>query len=78
MLINMIREFNRAVSFQPYEIRTNGGARLRVPHPELVLISPKGTWVLVTDEDDRPRRISSILLEEVCPLARSRKRMQRA
>jgi hypothetical protein len=68
MLINAIREFNRAVPFQPYEIRTNGGERLRVPHPDFVFIAPRGTWVIVTDEHDRPRHISTLLIEEVSPL----------
>src|SRR2546425_879600 len=35
MLIEAIREFNRAVPFRPYEIRTNGGERLQVPHRDL-------------------------------------------
>ena len=68
MLIEAIREFNRAVPFQPYEIRTNGGERLRVPHPDFIFVSPKGTWIIVTDEHEHPRHISSILIEEVAPL----------
>ena len=68
MLIEAIREFNRAVPFQPYEIRTNGGERLRVPHPDFIFVSPKGSWVIVTDQKEHPRHISSILIEEVAPL----------
>ena len=68
MLIEAIREFNRAVPFQPYEIRTNGGKRLKVPHPDFIFISPKGSWVIVTDEQERPRHISSLLIKEVSPL----------
>jgi len=68
MLIEAIREYNRAVPFQPYEIRTNGGERLRVPHPDFIFVAPKGTWIIVTDKDDRPRHISSLLIEEVSPL----------
>ena len=67
MLIDTIRDFNRAVPFQPYEIRTNGGVRLRVPHPDFILVAPRGAWVIVTDEEDRPRHISSLLIEEVSP-----------
>ncbi|MBM3854778.1 MAG: hypothetical protein FJ399_16770 [Verrucomicrobia bacterium] len=67
-LIDVIREFNRAVPFQPYEIRTNGGERLRVPHPDFVFVAPKGAWVMVADENDRPRHISAILIEEVAPV----------
>jgi hypothetical protein len=68
MLVETIREFNRAVPFVPYEIRTNGGERLRVPHPDFVLVAPKGAWVIVTDDADRPRHVSSLLIEEVAPL----------
>mgnify|MGYP001571868270 FL=1 len=80
MLIEAIREFNRAVPFQPYEIRTNGGERLRVPHPDFILVAPKGAWVIVTDENEHPRHISSLLIEEVAPLRKrpARKRIQRA
>jgi hypothetical protein len=68
MLVETIREFNRATPFIPYEIRTNGGERLPVPHPDFVLVAPRGAWVIVTDESDRPRHISSLLIEEVAPL----------
>ena len=77
MLIDAIREFNLASPFVPYEIRTNGGERLRVPHPDFVFVAPMGTWVIVTDETDYPRHISSLLIEEVCPL-RKRSRGRRA
>lgn len=72
MLIEAIRQFNRAVPFEPYAIRTNGGERLRVPHPDFILIAPRGTWVIVTDNHDRPRHISSLLIEEVSPLPKRR------
>jgi hypothetical protein len=68
MLVETIREFNRATPFIPYEIRTNGGERLPVPHPDFVFVAPRGAWVIVTDESDRPRHISSLLIEEVAPL----------
>ena len=78
-LIEAIREFNRAVPFMPYEIRTNGGERLRVPHPDFILVSPRGTWIIVTDENEHPRHISSLLIEEVAPLRKplTRKRAKK-
>ena len=78
MLVNVIRQFNQAVPFLTYEIRMNGGARLTVPHPDFVFISPKGTWGIVTDAKDCPRHLSSILIEEVGPLTKRRTRKQRA
>ena len=74
MLIEAIREFNRAVPFRPYEIRTNGGERLRVPHPDFILVAPKGTWIIVTDMREHPRHINSILIEEVAPSRKARVR----
>ncbi len=74
MLIEAIREFNRAVPFRPYEICTNGGERLRVPHPDFILVSPKGAWVIVTDAREHPRHISSILIEEVAPVRKAHPR----
>ena len=68
MLIEAIREFNRSLPFRPYEIRTNGGERLRVPHPDFIFVAPRGSWVIVTDRHDHPRHISSLLIEEVSPL----------
>ena len=71
MLIEAIREFNRAVPFHPYVIRTNGGERLRVPHPDFILVAPQGAWVIVTDEKDHPRHISAPLIEEVAPVRKT-------
>jgi hypothetical protein len=73
LLINTIREFNHASPFQPYEIRTNGGERLVVPHPEFILISPEGSWVIVTDAKGRARHINSLVIEEVAAVSLSRK-----
>ena len=68
MLVEAIREFIRASPFVPFEIRTNGGERLRVPHPDFVLIAPRGGWVIVTNDQDHVRHISSLLIEEVAPI----------
>lgn len=68
MLVDTIREFNRAVPFVPYEIRTNGGQRFPVPHPDFVFVGPRGTVVVVANERDGMRHLSSILIEEVTPI----------
>ena len=41
MVIESIREFNRAVPFVPYEIRMAGGERYMVPHPDFISIAPQ-------------------------------------
>jgi hypothetical protein len=74
MSVETVRKFKRASPFVPFEIRANGGERLRAPLPDFVLIAPRGGWVGITDEEDHVRHISSLLIEEVAPL---RKRARR-
>ena len=68
MLIETIREFNRAVPFKPYEIRMAGGARYVVPHADFALVSPRGHYVIVVDGKDVPHHLSAILIERVAPV----------
>jgi hypothetical protein len=63
MVIDSIREFNRAVPFNPYEIHTASGERYTVPHPDFISISPKGSFVVVIDAKERPHHLSSLLIE---------------
>lgn len=67
MVIDAIRELNRAVPFRPYELRLTSGTVHRVPHPDFIAIAPKGSSVTVFDDKDRPHWISSLLVEEVTP-----------
>ena len=68
MVIESIREFNRTVPFVPYEIRMNGGETYTVPHPDFIVVSPRGSFVIVVDKHDRPHHLSAILIERVSPL----------
>jgi hypothetical protein len=43
VVIESIREFNRAVPFVPYEIHTASGECYEVPHPDFISISPKAS-----------------------------------
>ena len=63
MVIESIREFNRAVPFVPYEIRTASGERYSVPHPDFISISPRGSYVVVIDANDRPHHLNALLIE---------------
>ena len=47
MVIQSIREFNRAVPFKPYQIRMVSGETYEVPHPDFLSVSPKGSFVIV-------------------------------
>jgi hypothetical protein len=73
MLLETIRQFHAAAPFEPFVILTNGGRRFEVPHPEFLYVAPKGTWLMVTDDRDRPHHISILLIEEVMPLRRRRR-----
>jgi hypothetical protein len=68
MVIGSIREFNRAVPFVPYEIRTVSGERYTVPHPDFISISPRGSFVVIIDSKDRPHHLSALLIERASPL----------
>jgi hypothetical protein len=77
MVITSIREFNRAVPFTPYEIRTAIGERYTVPHPDFVSISPRGTFVVVIDHKERPHHLSSLLIERASLLPHRRRNGKR-
>jgi len=77
MVIESIREFNRAVPFEPYEIRMVSGERYTVPHPDFILVSPKGSFVIVTDSQERPHHLNALLIERASPLKRRPRRRAR-
>jgi hypothetical protein len=68
MVIGSIRDFNRAVPFVPYEIQMASGERYSVPHPDYILVSPKGAFVIIIDAKDRPHHLSALLIERASPL----------
>ena len=70
MVIQSIREFNRAVPFVPYQIRMAGGEIYTVPHPDFVSVSPTGAYVIVIDRQDRPHHLNALLIERVSPRTR--------
>jgi len=65
LVIASIREFKRAVPFKPYEIRMTSGESFKVPHPDFVMISPKGSFVVFVDANDCPHHLSTLLIESV-------------
>ncbi len=71
MVIESIRKFNHAVPFVPYEIRTVSGETYEIPHPDFILVPPKGSYVVVIDSKDpkeAPNHISELLIERATPL----------
>ena len=68
MVIKSIREFNRAVSFMPYEIHTASGESYEVPHPDFVSISSRGSYVIIIDQEEGPHHLNSLLIDRASPL----------
>ncbi len=71
MLIQAIREMNEQVPFEPYEIQMVSGERFPVPHRDFIAVSPRGTFAVVVDEEDRPHHLSALLIERVAPIRRN-------
>ena len=71
MVIESIRNFNRAMPFVAYEVRTVSGETYEVAHPDFITVSPKGSYVIVIDPKDAreaPNHISALLIERAAPL----------
>jgi hypothetical protein len=61
VVIESIRQFNHAVPFVPYEIHMASGERYDVPHPDFILISPRGSFVVVIDAKERPHHLNAFV-----------------
>ena len=80
MVIDSIRKFNHAVPFVPYEIRIASGETYEVPHPDFILVSPRGSYVVVVDPKDpreAPNHINALLIERASVLNGQERRRAR-
>jgi hypothetical protein len=80
VVIESIREFNRAVPFVPYEIHTASGERYEVPHPDFIFVSPRGSFVDIIDPKDRrerPHHLNTLLIERASLLDGQKRRRPR-
>ena len=80
VIIESIRKFNHAVPFVPYEIHTVSGETYEIPHPDFILVSPRGSYVVVVDPKDpkeAPNHISAFLIERATPLNDQKQRRPR-
>jgi len=68
MLAGTIRKKLQASTFQPFVIRMNDGREYPIQHPDFADVSPKGSMVIVFDEDDSAMELSSLLIASVEPL----------
>ena len=71
MLIQTIRELNKRVPFEPYEIHMVSGERYPVPHRDFILIAPRGSFVEVVDAKERTHHLSALLIERVSRIHRN-------
>ena len=70
MLAGNIRRQLTAVPFAPFIIRMNDGRKFAVKHPDFADVSPKGSYVIVYDDEDAALALSSILIASVEPVKR--------
>jgi hypothetical protein len=77
VVIASIREFNRRVPFIPYEIQTASGQRFKVPHPDFISISPKGSFIVLIDAGERPHHLNALFIERASPINGDRRRPQK-
>lgn len=77
MVVEPIREFLKAVPFHPFELHLTDGRKFRVPHPDFVTVSPKGSTVIVFDENEHPHHISSLLIVSANPARNRRSKTKR-
>jgi len=77
VVIESIRQFNRAVPFLPYEIHMARGERYDVSHPDFISISPKGSFVVVIDAKERPHHLNALLIERASLLNGQERRRAR-
>jgi hypothetical protein len=52
MTSEQIRQALRAEPFRPFELKTTGGRRYPVGHPEAAILSPSGRTLALTVSDD--------------------------
>lgn len=45
----------------------NGGETYVVPHPDFISVSPRGSFVVIIDQDDRPHHLNALLIERASP-----------
>jgi hypothetical protein len=77
VVIKSIREFNHAVPFVPYEIHMASGDTYQVPHPDFISISPRGSYVIIIDAEERPHHLNALLIDRASPLNGHKPRKKR-
>lgn len=70
MITKSLREMWRAAPFVPFDIHMADGRKFPVPHPDFLLISPRGETVILVDDDEVPHSLSPLLIISAAPTKR--------
>jgi len=68
MIVEALRTLNHAVPFKPYVIRMASGEKYNVQHPDFISVSPRGSMIVLFDEEERLHMLSPLLMEAATPL----------
>jgi hypothetical protein len=70
MLSETLREYLRAVPFEPFVVQMNDGRRYEIPHQDFAALSPNGARLFVfrNNSDDAGVHLSVLLISSVEPL----------
>jgi hypothetical protein len=70
MITKSLREMWRATPFVPFDIHMADGRKFHVPHPDFLLISPRGETIILVDDDEYPHSLSPLLIVSASPSRR--------
>ena len=65
MTANQLRAVQNARPFKPFTLSLADGERVKVSHPELLLITPGGRTVVVATGEDSIKIIDLLLVTEI-------------
>ncbi len=68
MLAGTIRRKLGASPFEPFVLRMNDGRSFEIKHQDFADVSPKGSMVVVYDDEDAAIELSSLLIASIEPL----------
>lgn len=70
MLANVLRDYMRAVPFEPFAIQLNDGRRFEVPHQDFAALSPRDTefYVFPSARAKSGIHVSTLLIASIEPL----------
>lgn len=72
--IEEIRRFQKDEPFHPFEIVMVDGRVFKIPHPDFILVPPRGTWVYVTDKYGNTAHLNLLVISLVRKSTKNGKR----